>query len=284
MIALVSDETWIALNLKTGKPRGQPIALGFEPIQPVQYADLDGDGEPEVLAVGPGPGAFQWALSVFSTSAGRSGWTSTITDRLVPPMGPSSPLDGPWLVELKDDGTSTVLVPDAGPLAPGPGYRGLRRLDGRTGKTVWVHPMRPETSGLDETYHVVAAPDLDGDGTRDLVVASEFDGGFLKKRAKGRTDSDRFYIDALSGEDGHPLWSWSCELPPGHSATIRQPRWWARGPDGWPLLAVPLDGRMPSDSAWDKLITVLWPRFRPDVHFLEASTGKEVHGCRSCGI
>ncbi len=47
--------SWIGFNPANGQPRGQPIDLGFVPVRPVQHADLDGDGEPEILALGPGP-------------------------------------------------------------------------------------------------------------------------------------------------------------------------------------------------------------------------------------
>ena len=43
------------LDPATGRPLGEPLEIGFVPIRDVQYADLDGDGEPEMLALGPGP-------------------------------------------------------------------------------------------------------------------------------------------------------------------------------------------------------------------------------------
>ena len=54
-VAFVDDARWIGLDIANGQPRGQPIDLGFVPVRPVQHADLDGDGEPEILRLGRGP-------------------------------------------------------------------------------------------------------------------------------------------------------------------------------------------------------------------------------------
>ena len=78
------------------------------------------------------------------------------------------------------------------------------------------------------------------------------------------------YVDALSGRDGHPLWHWHVDLPENKHTAIRPPRWWGSGPDGWPLLAVPLGGPElgkefdPNNSYLDS----------PVVHVLEAPTGR----------
>jgi hypothetical protein len=60
------------LESKAGGPKGRPIDMGFEPVRPLQYADLDGDGEPEVVALGRGPAKRQQSLIAFSSATGRS--------------------------------------------------------------------------------------------------------------------------------------------------------------------------------------------------------------------
>ena len=50
-VAVVDGSKWIGLDPATGRPRGPSIELGFAPIQPIQYADLDGDGSAEILAL-----------------------------------------------------------------------------------------------------------------------------------------------------------------------------------------------------------------------------------------
>ena len=46
--------------------------------------------------------------------------------------------------------------------------------------------------------------------------------------------------------------------------------WWGRGPDGWPLLAVPLGGVRPDGRERDYPTAFRTP---PIIHLLEASTG-----------
>ena len=52
----------------------------------------------------------------------------------------------------------------------------MKVLDGPSGRTRWVRPMSPETAADDGPDHLLEAPDLDGDGVRDLIVVSHFDG------------------------------------------------------------------------------------------------------------
>ncbi len=73
---------------------------------------------------------------------------------------------------------------------------------------------------------------------------------------------ERIYVDALSGKDGHPLWWWHRDNATDRSVQVGRPRWWGRGPDGWPLLAVPI-GQSGGDVP-------------PIVENLEASTGRVV--------
>ena len=58
-VAVVDGSKWIGLDPATGRLRGPAIDLGFTPVRPIQYADLDGDGATEVLALergkAPGP-------------------------------------------------------------------------------------------------------------------------------------------------------------------------------------------------------------------------------------
>ena len=86
----------------------------------------------------------------------------------------------------------------------------------------------------------MAAPDLDGDGTRQLIAVSLFDG---RNPPPSPSDPDerRVYADALSGKDGRSLWVWNDSLPVATFA-IWAPKWWGHGPDGWPMLAVAVGG------------------------------------------
>jgi hypothetical protein len=265
----------VGLDPTTGRPEGPPGVFGFVPVREIQYADLDGVGEPDVLALGPGPTKPQQSLTAFSSATGRTLWTTTVNARFMSRETFHLPSEWPWLVDLDGDGRTEVAVPDSGPMPPGGGYRGVRMFDGATGRTRWVRPMCPDTDENDELAHLGAAPDLDGDGTRDLVAVSLFKG----RRPPPAEPWDiyergRVYVDALSGKDGHPLWSWTREHPTDRSCFTWPLRWWGRGPDGWPLLAVSIGGQPPPEL---QEVFTGSSLARPVVHILEGSTGQERH-------
>ena len=82
--------------------------------------------------------------------------------------------------------------------------------------------------------------------------------------------TDRIFVDAVSGKDGHPLWCWHENTPKELFTKIGAPRWWGLGPDGWPLLAIAIGGPINPDASPGNFR-------RATVHVLEASTGREVH-------
>ena len=269
-VAYVDGAHWIGLDPATGQPRGAPIDLGFEPVRPVQYADLDGDGEPEVLATGPDQAANQQTLAAFSPGTVRNLWVATVNLKFQPPFDAMQPVDWPVVVDLDGDGRSELVVPDSGPMPPGDGYRGVRVVDGQSGQTRWIRPMRPETKGQDGLLHILEAPDLDHDGVRDLVMISFFLGRYLMTEHNGTPPVPEWlYVDALSGKDGRPLWWWHHDNGTVRTMQLGRLRWWGRGPDGWPLLAVPLGG----GHSLGGLEVAAVP---PIVQNLEASTGRPV--------
>ncbi len=130
--------------------------------------------------------------------------------------------------------------------------------------------MRPETKGADGLLQVLDAPDLDHDGIRDLVTTSFFLGRYPTSDHEGMPPvPERVYVDALSGKDGHPLWWWHGETPTDGSLIVGPLRWWGRGPDGWPLLAVALSVSHPQIGLSTAVSS-------PMVYNLEASTGRNV--------
>jgi hypothetical protein len=213
LVAVVEGTRWLGLNPASGQPLGGPIDLDFIPVRPVQHADFDGDGESEVLALGPGATGKQQTLAVFSIKTGQALWTKTIGAPYQPLSDLADPPDWPLVIDLDGDGRREIVVPDAGPLLPVGGYRGVRMLDGASGRTRWVRPMRPDTKADDRLTHVIEAPDLDGDGTRDLVTISRFDGRQPSVSSQSNaTEPERIYVDALSGNDGHRLWWWHADI------------------------------------------------------------------------
>jgi PQQ-like domain len=274
-VAYVDGAEWIGLDPVTGKVRAGPIDLGRDPITPVQHADLDGDGEPEIMAVGPGPAGRQRTVRALSIKSGREMWVATVDaayDQLE--LGVPS-RDRPLIADLDDDGRCEIVVADAGKVPPSVGYRGVRLIDGLSGATRWRVPMCPGAGTVDGGLaELVVAPDLDGDGVREVVAVSVVSEG----------DAREVYVDAISGKAGRRLWWAKVHLSEGLTR-ILTPKWWGRGPDGWPLLALPMGGEIPEETM--RLLRSAEPVAEPIVHLLEASTGRERHrvtGLASAGF
>ena len=271
LVAIAADTQWIALDPSTGRPQAGPIDFGFNPVRPVQFADFDGDGEPEILALGPGRATNQQTLVAVSCANGRELWSEPVAATFQASSELSPDPDWPLVIDLEGDGRSEIVVPDSGSIAPRGGYRGLRIIEGLTGRTRWIRPMQPQNKAADGLEHVIDAPDLDGDGTRDLIAVSRFDS--QNSLGSARTNplaTDRIHVDALSGKDGHPLWSWYENSPRELFTQIWAARWWGLGPDGWPLLAIALGGPLVRNADVSRVP-------RATVHVLEASSGREVH-------
>ena len=279
VVGVLVRSTWQTLEPATGRLVGAAIDFGFEPIRPVQNADLDGDGSDELLALGPGStltGANQdQILSAVSTATGRPLWTVTVRGGYRPDRHAGAP-NWPLLADLDNDGRTEVAVPDWGRFPSSGGYRGVALLDGKTGQSRWSRPLQPWTSWNDGLDHLAVTPDLDGDGVRDLVAESRFHGRYMYHVANGRpADRPRLYVDALSGRGGRPLWRWHRELD-DEITPVWPPRWWGRGADGGPLLAIPVGGDLADSTPSSIPGSARLPQ-AADVHILAASSGREAH-------
>ena len=274
MVVIVNDAQWVGLAAATGWPRAGPIDLGFEPVRPVQHADLDGDGEPEILVVGPGTVRNAQTLAAFSSTTGQQ-WVAAIRDAYSAADDFSLPPDWPLMFDLDGDGRAEIVVPESGTMPPSRGFRGVRMLDGRSGRDRWTQPLSLQDKGGARLAHFVQAPDLNGDGVHDLIVVSQYERRLVASSLRSNMSEPAWiYVDALSGKDGHPLWWWRVDFPKWRLTRIWTPRWWGRGPDGWPLLAFGLGGRLRGSVDMDVSAFRLNP---PTVHVLESSTGREVH-------
>ena len=265
LVAIVDGSEWIGLDPQTGKRRAGPVDLGLTPAVPVQHADLDGDGEPEILAFGQEPGGKERVLRAVSIKSGRELWAQSFdvpSDQLL--KGDSS-RGLPALLDVDGDGRPEILGRDAGPPSRRlPGDRGVRLIEGANGATRWRVALCPATEAVnDRVQAVLGAPDLDQDGIHEIVIVS----------ACEVRNATTIYVDAISGKGGRRIWSWSVATDDREMA-IGRPVWWGRGPDGWPLLALPLGGVAPVETI---RLPMGAPLAEPIVHLLEASTGRERH-------
>jgi hypothetical protein len=114
--------------------------------------------------------------------------------------------------------------------------RGVEVRDGADGRVRWRRPVQvsPYASPID---HLTVGPDSDGDGRRDVFVASS---------RLGKPDPPTVDVDCLSGKDGRSLWRWSHPLPVdpggwiGSVSSFGPLVWWSAGPGGKPALLLPI--------------------------------------------
>jgi hypothetical protein len=160
--------------------------------------------------------------------------TAPLWQRLLKNVGPNSTFgcvlaaewDWPAIVDLNGKGKPQIVVPFVDVEHH---VTGVELLDGASGASRWKRPLARIVNKLFpvQTYRVIAGPDLDGDGCRELFAASY-------NSREGRID-----VDALSGADGRILWSnQQIKVFPNQPGVLLPMRWWQPGSDGWPLLVV----------------------------------------------
>ena len=175
------------------------------------------------MTIETGPRGRDRTLRVWTIGDGQEVWSQTIDAAFDSSDGSSMPGDlsvgsppsCPLVADLDGDGHFEIVVPDAGPMPPLAGYRGVRLLDGRTGATRWRRGLRKESEEEDGVAEIIAAPDLDGDGTRDVVIVSLLlaPDSQARMRRRQRPEPERIWVDVLSGKDGRPLWWWNVDVP-----------------------------------------------------------------------
>ena len=220
-------------------------------------------------------------LAAFSTARGKRLWARKL-DAWYRPKPAVAVRDWPLAADLDNDGRAEIVVPDhvhnpdtLGPLG-WPRYGGIRMLDGATGEPRWDCPLWPVMSGpWDGLIHLLAAPDLDADGVRDVVVISRYSGERPYEARPGQLpEPSRIYVDAVSGKGGQRLWHWRTELTNADTTPISSAFWWGLGSDGWPMLALPIGGKQEAGGDPDYRF---FPPDPPVVHLLGAATGIEEH-------
>jgi hypothetical protein len=163
-----------------------------------------------------------WQHQVVQTSRSRS--------------SPPPELTWPVVEDLDGDGKPEVLVPYNSGWENG--WVGVEVLDGATGQSRWRTRLARAWGGSAESNgiaHLVAGPDLDGDGHREVFSAALVSG-----RTFGPEEKALFLqVAAVSGADGRVLWQ---DVRPvsgdafWDSARLAPLRWCQPGADGRPQL------------------------------------------------
>jgi tRNA A-37 threonylcarbamoyl transferase component Bud32 len=246
----------VGLDLKSGKELWPALELGLLPVRPPQFAKLSGRGETDLLLLGVRPADTNdpelRLLAVALADRARL-WEIPlrVPQHKVLPKGSYDPYrvvrvdqipSWPLLADLDGKGSLQVVVPSGEAH-----WSGLDVLNGSDGTRRWRRILWwiGSRGAAPEVNRFLVGPDLDGDGCRELFVASAATTPTL--------GTDRLMVEALSGRDGHTLWWWSGEPRAKEtfagpddedrarcSVTIGPLDWWQQGPDGWSELVVPL--------------------------------------------
>jgi hypothetical protein len=264
------DTRLYCLDGATGRLLRPPLPLGCRPIREVGYADLDGDGEPEAVVIGAvGPDRLSVAAVALASGAQlwrhiipQEGWEKVLESRQKTPRGfyRENDPEYPLIADLDGDGRPEVIMPRWTDL-DGVGFS--RRLavevwEGASGTRRWRRDLaRYAWLPARAPPRLTVGPDLDGDGRREVFAVTALQDLPLSALHAGVGGEPQLFADALSGADGHSVW-WR-QFPLAVGLRPGPLRWWHAGPDGRPLLLVPLASKDGSEA-------LLW--------VLESSSGR----------
>lgn len=254
-MAVVARDQLQLFDLASGKGIGEreklPIFVGYPP----RWADCDGDGALDLVALdGPvqnaNPRMVVWSLrerkllwerDMVAAWPRLANWTVPIPE-------------WPLVEDLDGDGASEVLVPDGGSGVPSPflahaqpPWGRLVALSGKKGEVRWLQRL---TCIDQQINRFVVGPDVDQDGMRDVLVAT-----LAGRECKG-------YVDALSGKTGEAIWTTT--IGPRFSNEISSRvdilplQWWhKRGAHELPLLVVHMvEARFGGDISRSMVCTI----------------------------
>lgn len=247
-VVYVAGSHVVTLDPKTGKPTREPRDIGIRSDLPIRYAEMDGDGMVDLVVceqlaskandiqsgvTGRTP---QVRVSVWSLAKNQWIWKKDFAAHWPRQVEQGVPApQWPLVQDLNGDGTCELIIPngttcidDAMPSQHAP-WGELAVVDGSTGEISWQRRIFTLDQQID---HMIAGPDLDGDGTREVFVASLWGNQY------------ELFVDAFSGADGKSIWRQQYSLKHKKYAKtelrLGQLGWWNGGKDGWPQLMVPL--------------------------------------------
>lgn len=225
----------VGVDLATGKSLWGPHDLGISLLEIPRFADLDADGIPEVVHSRQIDGR-GFRDVAFSMTQGKALWDV-----------PSSKGIGAWhyhearhvwplAADLDGDNKPEIILP--GIREEGSEVSdGCRVINGLTGEARWTRRI-PRRAGFTHwrPEQFIIAPDLNGDGHREVIMASvrsEYRQPLAREFASHQHEEQFVYVDCFSGRDGHSLW-WQ-SLPMGMTeyasmtGTVGGMLWWPSG-------------------------------------------------------
>ncbi|MEQ9406455.1 MAG: protein kinase [Fuerstiella sp.] len=284
VIVTVVARQLLGFDLVSGDEAWTPYQLDFDPYRPPVYRDVNDDGTTDVLFVRSRNDNDLEALAMPLPAVANSAGGNT------PPAGPAFATafrpseqrsdfrrgrDDWFLVEdLNGDATVEIIFATgkfdgAGGSVGSDGsvgsksdlcWGGVEMIDGRSGESIWKRRLsvtdQPQPPSVDR---LITGPDLNGDGYRDIFAS------WLGPNSSSDAEWEpSVRVVALSGKDGATLWRWHAPVTRSHHTYDRSGpmRWWQPGPDGWPILVVPVArARGGQDLTW----------------FLSSATGQQLH-------
>ncbi len=231
-IGLVAGKHLVVLDLRTGEPTEAPIALKSRPQRSIQWADVDGDRAEDLIYLANAAmpdSATQPTMEsapevhVWSLARRKQLWSHRL-DANFSSTGPAPAVSSTWPLvrDLNGDGRAEVIVPWersqladmfrglGGIIAQETPWCSLAVLHGDSGQIQWKQRLVSMELQADR---FLDGPDLNGDGVRELFVASL------------AGPDETLYVDALSGATGDTLWTF--HQPTGADNTrIGELKWW----------------------------------------------------------
>jgi outer membrane protein assembly factor BamB/tRNA A-37 threonylcarbamoyl transferase component Bud32 len=270
LIAAVADNCVGTFDLKTGRVVYRKQELPARVWGIPQF--VDGDNPGVLLGLGD-------SYVCRSLKTGQELWRKSLPpwrwDNQPPGSRPDWLAYRPVVADLGDNGTQAAVLFHFGN-ANGATMEnlGVEVRDAATGETRWRHDFTGRDFRSRYLVRVIVGLDLDGDGQREIFAAC-----LGARPSDPNPTSGVLRVEALSGRDGHALWTYQQPDPNGFhrisdfdfsTKAIAPLRWWQKDAAGWPLLLVSQGPAMSTNDA--------------SVFVLSATTGRLVHALPEFGM